>query len=80
MKDLICPVKKYDVHPESCWVPYVFWQVKDVKACILKKTIFSLTGVSQWIECKLGNQMRCWVDFQSGHLPGLQARSPVGGA
>ena len=22
----------------------------------------------------------CWFDFQSGHMPGLQARSPVGGA
>ena len=37
----------------------------------------ALAGVAQWIEHWPVNQSR--FDSQSGHMPGLQARSPVGG-
>ena len=38
-----------------------------------------MTGVAQWIEqgCELKGRQ---FDSQSGHVPGFQARSPVGGA
>ena len=36
----------------------------------------ALTGVAQWIKCRPAH----WFDSQSGHVPGLQARSPVEGA
>ena len=37
-------------------------------------------GVAQWIECRLVNQrVASQFDSQSGHMPGLQARSPVRG-
>ena len=38
-----------------------------------------LAGVAQWIECQPLNQEDCCFDSQSGHMPGLLARSPVGG-
>ena len=38
----------------------------------------SLVGVAQWIESACEPKSH-WFDFQSGHMPGLQARSPVGG-
>ena len=34
--------------------------------------------MAQWIECWPANQSH-GLDSQSGHMPGLQARSPVGG-
>ena len=36
--------------------------------------------VAQWIECWPMNQRVASFDSQSGHMPGLQSRSPVGGA
>ena len=38
----------------------------------------ALAGVAQWIEC--GPQTKgLQFNSQSGHMPGLQARSPAGG-
>ena len=44
----------------------------------LKESHPALAGVAQWIECWPANQ-RVQLDSQSGHMPGLWARSPVGG-
>ena len=38
---------------------------------------FALAGVAQWIECELQTKLRQF-NSQSGHMPGLQARTPVG--
>ena len=38
---------------------------------------YVLAVVAQWIECWPANH---WLGSQSGHMPGLQAKSPVGGA
>ena len=46
----------------------------------LKEKKEALDSVAQWIECRSANQKGCWFDSQSGHMPGLQARSPAGGA
>ena len=40
----------------------------------------ALASVAQWIECQAYKPKGRWFDSQSGHMPGLQARSPVGGA
>ncbi|KAF6125441.1 hypothetical protein HJG60_009884 [Phyllostomus discolor] len=43
------------------------------------KTLSALAGVAQWIECRLACKPKgLGLDPQSGHMPGLQARSPVG--
>ena len=47
----------------------------------LKIYVQALAGVAQWIEW---TSVACepkgrWFNSQSGHMPGLQARSPVGG-
>ena len=39
-----------------------------------------LAGVAQWIECWLANPRGGRFDSQSGYMPGLRVRSPVGGA
>ena len=45
-----------------------------------KKLKAALAGVAQWIECPLVNQKgHHQFNSQSGHMPGLQARSPTGG-
>ena len=41
---------------------------------------FALAGVAQWIECQPVNQKVTGSIPSLGHMPGLQARSPVGGA
>ena len=38
----------------------------------------ALAGVTQWIETQPANQKGRRIDSQSRHMPGLQARSPVG--
>ena len=38
----------------------------------------ALAGLAQWIGP--ANQKGRWLDSQSGHTPGLRARSPVEGA
>ena len=38
------------------------------------KALIALAGVAQWTECQKGHQF----DSHSGHVPGLQARSPQG--
>ena len=43
------------------------------------KIPIALAGVAHWIEHWPSNQSR-WFNSQSGHMPGLWARSPVGGA
>ena len=40
----------------------------------------ALAGVAQWIERRPVNQRGHQSDSQSGHMPGLQARHPVGDA
>ena len=43
-------------------------------------SIQALAGVAQWTECRPTNQsVTGWIP-SLGHMPGLQARSPVGGA
>ena len=39
----------------------------------------ALAGVAQWLSAGLRSKGHR-LDFQSGHMPGLQARSSVGGA
>ena len=44
-----------------------------------KKVLLALAGVAQWIECQPVNQRDTgWIP-SLGHMPGLQARSPVWG-
>ena len=45
----------------------------------IKIPMTALAGVAQWIECGLQTK---WlpVQFPVRHMPGLLARSPVGGA
>ena len=40
----------------------------------------ALTGVAQWIECQPENQRVAGSIPSLGHMPGLWARSTVGGA
>ena len=40
----------------------------------------ALAGVTQWIDCWHANQRVTGSIPSLGHMPGLQARSPVGGA
>ena len=44
------------------------------------QTITALAGVAQWIDCQPSNQRAASSIPSLGHMPGLQARSPVGGA
>ena len=47
---------------------------------MVKLTTEALAGVAQWIEYQPANQrVTGWIPSQ-GHMPGLQTRSPVGGA
>ena len=46
---------------------------------IIKHTL-ALAGVAQWIECQPVNQRVTGSIPNLGHMPGLQARSTVGGA
>ena len=43
-----------------------------------KRILIALAGVAQWIECGLQTKGSRF-DSQSGHMPGFQTRSPVGG-
>ena len=45
----------------------------------LKIMTTALAGVAPWIERQSANQKAAQFDSQSGHTPGLWARSPVGG-
>ena len=49
---------------------------------IRSRDIVALAGVAQWIEHEPANQepKGRWFDSQSGHMPGLQARTLVAGA
>ena len=44
-----------------------------------KNVASALAGVAQWIKQGLCEPMGHQFDSQSGHMPGLQTRSPVGG-
>ena len=44
------------------------------------KTHSGLAGVAQWIELQACEPKGHCFDSHSGHMPGLQVRSPVGGA
>ena len=51
---------------------FFLWHLSDDIIIFFKKNIgWALAGVAQWIECGLQ------VDSQSGHMPGLRARSSV---
>ena len=43
------------------------------------KALTALAGVAQWIECQPANQRAGGSNPSLGHMPGFQARSPVGG-
>ena len=45
-----------------------------------QKWKLAVADVTQWIECQACEPKGRWLDSQSGPMPGLQARSPVGGA
>ena len=48
---------------------------------ILNLIIVTLAGIAQWIEHGPVNQkVTGSINFQSGQMPGVQARSPVVGA
>ena len=40
----------------------------------------ALAGVARWIECQPANQRVIGSIPSLGHMPGLRARSPLGGA
>ena len=46
----------------------------------VKKMYIALAGVAQWIECWPVTQRVASSIPSLGHMPGLWARSPVGGA
>ena len=46
----------------------------------IKQNKTALAGVAQWIECWPANQSVAGSIPSLGHMSGLQARSPVGGA
>ena len=46
----------------------------------IKSSDLALAGVAQWIECWPANQRVTGLIPSLGHIRGLQARSPVGGA
>ena len=45
----------------------------------IKLATAAMPGVAQWIEHQPANQEVIWFDSQLGHMPGLWARSLVGG-
>ena len=49
-----------------------------VRTTTKRKYKSGLAGVAQWIECRPANRS-CQVDPQSGHMPGLWAKSLVEG-
>ena len=53
-------------------------QEEEEERNIVKMTI-ALAALAQWVEHQPGNQTHHWVDSQSGYMPGLWARSAVGG-
>ena len=46
----------------------------------IKQGVAILAGVAQWIECWPENQKVTQLDSQSGHMPGIWARSSGGGS
>ena len=63
-------------------MPSVQWDFIEELAqslCCYEKTGSALAGVVQWIERGPVNQRVASSDSQSGDMPGLQARSSVGG-
>ena len=46
----------------------------------LRMTSEALASMAQWIECPPANQRVAGLIPSLGHMPGLQAKSPVGGA
>ena len=51
---------------------------KQMKCALIR--ILALAGVAQWIERRPAKLKGRKFSSQSGHMPGLRARSPVGGA
>ena len=64
------------VQPRS---PASHWK-QGVELASFKSKDFSLAGVAQWIECRPANQRITCSIPSLGHMPGLWARSLVGGA
>ena len=62
-----------------CFICYSMWTVGFVEtACVTESLIqkAALAGVDWAPACE---QKSPWFDSQSGHVPGLRSRSPVGG-
>ena len=55
------------------------YRQSDSRACTLHVNASALTGVAQWVGHRPANRKAAQLDSQSGHMPGLQARSPVEG-
>ena len=49
------------------------------QAAALRRATGSLAGVTQWTECRPVNQRVAGLIPSLGNMPGLRARSPVGG-
>ena len=56
----------------------IFFQYICIERLYTKMLTIALAGVAPWIECWPASQKGHSFDSQSGHIPGLQARSPVG--
>ena len=64
---------------------FVTWKFSSILPhCLVfplkKQRSLGLAGVAQWIESGLVNQTVAGLTPSRGHMPGLQVRSPVGGA
>ena len=53
--------------------------IKEIASTIRNFPHRALAGVAQWIECGGPVNQSRRFNFWSGHMPGLWARSPVGG-
>ena len=56
------------------------WVIVYTVKASFKKPIYAVAGVAQWIECPPANQQETSSSPSLGHMLGLWARSPVGGA
>ena len=59
--------------------------IRNLQRFLILSSFFSvivlvLAGVAQWFECQPVNQRVASSIPSLGHIPGLQARSPAGGA
>ena len=69
---LLEPGKTFPLGVDTLLLAMVRTQLKKIRA-------LTLAGVAHWVERQPANQKGRQFDSQSWHMPGLQARSPVGG-